>query len=137
MDKSTILRKLSSIKYDLKRLISEDVDTWEDVKISEMVENLLDDIDTAEGNIRYLCKPTREARLYKQNNGRFAVDDETEFSCGCPLEMYLYDEWEECNVWCSGRVESMHVEGEQTYYFLNRDGKDKILEDGDLVRVRV
>ena len=43
----------------------------------------------------------------------------------------------ECNIWFECRVEARYEVSEAIYYFLNSDGPNKDLEDGNLVRVRI
>lgn len=136
MDKRAILTKLNYMKMDLEKL-SEDTSTWEDRKVKSIVEVLIEQIEDVECNTRYYCKESKTGRLYKQNDGRYAIDQENYFTCGSALEMLLYDSWEEKEVWCAGRVESKYTDNGQVYYFLNKDGDNKDLEEGDLVRVRI
>ncbi|MGV8167504.1 MAG: DUF5348 domain-containing protein [Alkaliphilus sp.] len=56
-------------------------------------------------------------------------------SCGCSVELYLYDQIEEYFKWMRGRVESSREMG--GYYFMSDETKDITLEDGMKARIRV
>lgn len=139
MKKFEIESKIRNLKTYIKETIyyaNLDELTWEEKKIIDYLSNLEDKLCDAEHYIKYYSKETKKGNLYQQADGRYAIDEYTYFTSGSPIEMYLYDPYEEKNIWCEGRVESRYTDNGSVYYFLNSDGENKDLEEGDLVRVR-
>ena len=136
MDKRAILTKLNYMRMDLEKLVEEDPATWEDKKVQSRVGWLVEKIEDIEHDIKYYSKKSKQGKIYKQSDGRFAIDEDNYFTCGYPLEMFVYDSFECEKVWCEGRIEGRFENRESIYYFLNKDGDNKDLEEGDLVRIR-
>ncbi len=140
MNIKEIERKVLDLKSYLERVLDcaeYDSLSWEDKKILECFHRLDDELYTIGNSIQYYRKKSIEGRLHQREDGRFAIDEYNYFTSGSPMEMYLYDDYEEENIWCKGRVEYMHESNREYYYFLNEDGKNKELEEGDLVRIRL
>lgn len=133
MNKYEIESKIRNLRLYLEGIVNnEKAETWEDEKIKNSIDSLADRLYDYEQTMKYYSKKPQESRLTLNSSGRYEVND-IELTCGHGLEMYLYDSYEECEIWCEGRVEADNGE----YYFLNLDGANKELEEGDLVRVRV
>ncbi len=133
MNKYEIESKIRNLRLYLEGILNnEKAETWEDEKIRNSIDSLADRLYDYEQKMKYYSKKPQESRLTLNSSGRYEVND-IELTCGHGLEMYLYDAYEECEIWCEGRVEADNGE----YYFLNLDGANKELEVGDLVRVRV
>lgn len=137
MNKYEIESKIRNLRLYLEGIVNnEKAETWEDEKIKNSIDSLADRLYDYEQTMKYYSKKPQESRLTLNSSGRYEVND-IELTCGNGLEMYLYDSYEECNMWFEGRVEARHDGSEAIYYFLNYDGLNKDLEDGDLVRVRI
>lgn len=133
MNKYEIESKIRNLRLYLEGIVNnEKAETWEDEKIKSSIDSLADRLYDYEQTMKYYSKKPQESRLTLNSSGRYEVND-IELTCGHGLEMYLYDSYEECEIWCEGRVEADNGE----YYFLNLDGANKELEEGDLVRVRI
>ncbi|MDY3001917.1 DUF5348 domain-containing protein [Romboutsia timonensis] len=133
MNKYEIESKIRNLRLYLEGIVNnEKAETWEDEKIKNSIDSLADRLYDYEQTMKYYSKKPQESRLTLNSSGRYEVND-IELTCGHGLEMYLYDSYEECEIWCEGRVEADNGE----YYFLNLDGANKELEEGDLVRVRI
>lgn len=144
--KNNALSKIKNFRSELEMFLSKYNDfkhieeesenlSFEEKKIFSKLCWLNEKLEDLEEDIKYYSKPTIEGKLYLNENNRFAIDEKC-FHCGSPIEMYLYDIFEDSFVWCSGRVEGRNENGENIYYFLNNDGESKDLEEGDLVRIR-
>lgn len=137
MNKYDIENKIRNLRLYLEGILSNDkAETWEDEKIRNSIDVLADKLYDYEHTMKYYSKKPQKGNLRLNSNGRYEVNN-IELTSGHGLEMYLYDSYEECNIWCEGRVESRHTENGAVYYFLNSDGSNKDLEEGDLVRVRL
>ena len=133
MNKYEIESKIRNLRLYLEGIVNnEKAETWEDEKIKNSIDSLADRLYDYEQTMKYYSKKPQESRLTLNSSGRYEVND-IELTCGHGLEMYLYASYEECEIWCEGRVEADNGE----YYFLNLDGANKELEEGDLVRVRI
>lgn len=133
MNRYEIESKIRNLRLYLENIANnEKAETWEDEKIKNSIDSLADKLYDYEQTMKYYSKKPQEGRLTLNSRGRYEIND-IELTCGHGLEMYLYDSYEECEIWCEGRVEADNGK----YYFLNLDGSNKDLEEGDLVRVRV
>ena len=133
MNRYEIESKIRNLRLYLENIVNnEKAETWEDEKIKNSIDSLADKLYDYEQTMKYYGKKPQEGRLTLNSRGRYEIND-IELTCGHGLEMYLYDSYEECEIWCEGRVEADNGK----YYFLNLDGLNKDLEEGDLVRVRV
>ena len=133
MNRYEIESKIRNLRLYLENIVNnEKAETWEDEKIKNSIDSLADKLYDYEQTMKYYGKKPQEGRLTLNSRGRYEIND-IELTCGHGLEMYLYDSYEECEIWCEGRVEADNGK----YYFLNLDGSNKDLEEGDLVRVRV
>ncbi len=147
MKKNKALSKIQRFRSELGMFLSEyndfrDIEeesenlSFEEKKIFSKLCWLNEKLEDLEGDIKYYSKKSTQGKLYKQDDGRYAINDSNYFTCGSPIEMFLYDSWQDEKVWCEGRVEGRFENGESIYYFLNKDGDNKDLEEGDLVRIR-
>ena len=137
MNKYEIESKIRNLRLYLENILNNNkVESWEDEKIRNSIDMLADKLYDYEHTMKYYSKKPQKGNLRLNSNGRFEVND-IELTSGHGLEMYLYNSYEECNIWYEGRVESRHTENGAVYYFLNTDGPNKDLEEGDLVRVRL
>lgn len=137
MNKYEIESKIRNLRLYLENILNNNkAESWEDEKIRNSIDMLADKLYDYEHTMKYYSKKPQKGNLRLNSNGRFEVND-IELTSGHGLEMYLYNSYEECNIWYEGRVESRHTENGAVYYFLNTDGPNKDLEEGDLVRVRL
>ena len=137
MNKYEIESKIRNLRLYLENILNNNkVESWEDEKIRNSIDMLADKLYDYEHTMKYYSKKPQKGNLRLNSNGRFEVND-IELTSGHGLEMYLYNSYEECNIWYEGRVESRHTENGAVYYFLNTDGPNKDLEEGDLVMVRL
>ncbi len=137
MSKYEIECKIREFRKYLEGILNNsEAETWEDEKVRISIDRLADKLHDYEYTIKYYRKEPKKGNLRLNSRGRYEVND-IELTCGSGLEMYLYDTYEECNMWFEGRVEARHDGSEAIYYFLNYDGLNKDLEAGDLVRVRI
>lgn len=86
--------------------------------------SLGDEIYYLKDKISYLNRPRLEGTLYLAVNGRYRLDvNDHEFTCGSPIEIYDYDDFDEEYRWLFGRVE--YADDMGGYYFTG-DGKHRL-----------
>lgn len=138
MKKYEIESKIRSLRTYLQSIVENagSERTWEEKKILSCIDDLKEKLYDAEHDMKYYSKEPKVGKLHLQSDGRYALEDTT-FTSGHGMEMFLYDPYEKEEVWFTGRVECKHTENGPVYYFLNSDGPNKDLEIGDMVRVRL
>ncbi len=91
-----------------------------------VMKNLTGVLDT----IEYLSKPIVEVgTLHMNSRGRYETEEETELSCGFPLEALIYDDFDGSRYWAKTRIEH---DGERYYLY----DYEKYSLDGLKVRIR-
>lgn len=141
--------KISKFKSEIKALIrnyeyNQDL-TWEEKRILSKLGYLEEKLDDIQYDIEYYCKDVLKGKLYLNGSERFAIynpdnfGNETYFTCGSAIELYMHDIYEDEYMWHSGRVEAYYNDkkGRNVYCFINSTGENKDLEEGDLVRIRI
>lgn len=124
------LTAIKSAAADISKAIRAGDKTWEGEYVRDMLQGILDDMETTAARIEYLNKPVKEGNLYRNERGHYVVvyhgtaGDGPELTCGNSLEAYYDDEWH------MGRVEHNGTD----YYFYG-PGKP-LLAVIDKVRVR-
>jgi len=87
----------------------------------------LEDIHSILENLQ---KPVvAEGNLYRNENGRFELDDYTEFTSGSSIEFLTWDDWDEAEKWIAARIE--HTDGDYYLY-----GHKEVQLEGLRVRKR-
>lgn len=137
------LSKLEIAKSDIESLWNEgqksNNKSFEDKQANRILENIIEEIDTSAYKLKRFTMPVIEGTLREADNGKFELYDDngkyvTYFSCGSPIECYLYDDYEESNVWYPGRVEHKSENGVKGYYFVGPD--NPYLYNGMKARIR-
>lgn len=122
------LDKLNSARIEIENLISStNKNSFEDMQISRLLQNLLDLMKSTILDIEYFNQQCVAGILTELPNGRFELNDH-ELTCGSPLEIYST----EFNEWIVGRIEYRNK-----YYFCNNDLDHLILYSGMQARIRV
>jgi len=68
------LAALQSASADISKAIhATDKTTWEGEYVRDILQGLLDDMETVAARIEYLGKPSMEGTLYKNTRGRYVV----------------------------------------------------------------
>ncbi len=143
-DMNTIYAKTVAMSRDIKQLVRfsgyNESDGMNDVEInrndpeqkflrdemSRVMGNLTDVLNTLE----YLSKPIEEVgTLHMNSRGRYETAEETELTCGFPLEALIYDDYYDCRYWARTSIEH---DGERYYLY----GYREISLDGLKVRIR-
>ncbi len=143
-DIDTIYAKTVAMSRDIKQLVRfsgyNENDGLNGVKIDwndpeqkflrdemwSVMRNLTDVLDT----IAYLSKPFEEvSTLHMNSRGRYETEDETELTCGFPLEALIYDDFYGSRYWVTTRIEH---DGMRYYLY----GYEKNSLDGLKVRIR-
>lgn len=103
---------------------------FEDSKALKALEEVIEEMEGFIREIKHFLKPAKEGYLNINLRDRFELNN-TELTCGYPIEMYnsKYDEWE------NGRIE--HDSKYNGYYFYNYDGGNRKLSSGAKARIRV
>jgi hypothetical protein len=121
---------IESVKSNLERTLKDaSTKTLEDRKAYNIIDNLIQELDSTIWTIKHYSKRTIEGHIYENSRGRFELKD-NEFTCGCPIEIYDEEEKE----WYTGRVEHTTEKG---YYFYCSDMGNPSLNEGMRVRIRV
>lgn len=72
----------------------------------DILRGLQNSLQDALWDIQYLQQPiAAEGHLYKNSSGRYAINDDHYFTSGSPIEIYVYDEWEDRRIWKKTRIE--------------------------------
>ncbi len=143
-DISTIYAKTVAMRRDIKQLVRfsgyDESDGLNGVEIDRddpeqkflrdemqrVMKSLTDVLDTLE----YLSKPFEEvSTLHMNSRGRYETEDETELTCGFPLDALIYDDFNDSCYWARTRIEH---DGERYYLY----GYKGIPLDGLEVRIR-
>jgi len=133
--------KLSFAKSDIEKLFEEAQKakerSFEDRAAYNIIENIIERLDTAIDRLKRYSLPTIEGRLIEdRDRSKFElVRDNGKglgwfFSCGDYLE--VFDDGE----WYSGRVEHTTKNDYTGYYFYNSDLEHPFLYEGMRVRIR-
>ena len=123
-----VLDKLAFVLSDIDKLINETTPkTFEDKKVSILLDNIIDEIKYTIARIEYFKKEPITGFLQEKGNGRFEIAG-YELTCGNALEVYS----EEYSKWFFGRVEY-----NDKYYFHCMDLDNPSLYSGIQVRVRI
>jgi hypothetical protein len=120
---------VGDIEYQLKQTVKALQDMEDGTSRSELNDNELmqyyafwrikNKLEDALAEIEYLKKPVvAEGTLYKNEQGRYEIDHLHYFTSGSPIEIYIYDDFEERYYWYKSRVE--HKDGD--YYVVGYDG---------------
>jgi hypothetical protein len=122
------LDKLNAVRIEIEKLISStNKNSFEDMQISTLLQNLLEEIKSTVHDIEYFDQPCVTGILAELPNGRFDISG-YELTCGCPLEIYSTKLGE----WILGRVEYMNK-----YYFCCNDLDELTLYSGMQARIRM
>ena len=98
--------------------VEADKDNPEQLLLLEEYKRVIGKLDEVNRALDYLKRPiTIEGELLLQNNGRYTIGD-TELTSGKPLEVLIYDEYEELYRWLASRIES----NSKGYYIVGYDG---------------
>jgi len=141
------LDKLTFAKADVERLWEEGQEqvrnegkTFEDRQAYYILENIIENLDTAIYELKRYTLPVIEGKLLEDKElGKFELIREDNgkglgwlFSCGDYLEVYD----QEYKDWYPGRVEHMTRNGTTGYYFYCNTLKHPFLYTGMKVRIR-
>lgn len=135
-----ILDKVIFAKDDIDKLWqTAENKTFEDKEACHMVENLIDQLDTALYKLKRLSWPAIEGKLQEDpEREKFElIRSDTgkgigwQFSCGSYIEVMDDD-----GQWYPGRVEHTTKNGCTGYYFCNADMDSPFLYTGMKVRIR-
>ncbi|WP_313559383.1 DUF5348 domain-containing protein [Ruminiclostridium cellobioparum] len=122
------LDKLTSVQIEIEKLIiSTNKTSFEDMQISRLLQNILDEIRSTILDIEYFDRQCVIGILTELPNGRFELNGH-ELTCGSPLEIYST----ELSEWIVGRIEYRNK-----YYFCANDLDHLILYSGIQARIRV
>jgi len=138
-----IIDKLSFAKSDIEDLFEKGQSGekgFENRQAYYIVENILEELDTAFYKLKRFSSPAIEGRLQEDTGlERFELIRKDNgkslgwfFSCGDYLEVYDPESEE----WYTGRVEHTTRDGQKGYYFYNRDLDNPFLCTGMVCRVR-
>lgn len=122
------LDKLNTTRIEVEKLISAtNKNSFEDIQISKLFQNLLTEIKSTILDIEYFDQQCITGILTELPNGRFDFNG-YELTCGSPLEIYS----SELSEWILGRVEYR-----DKYYFYCNDLDYVTLYSGMHARIRV
>lgn len=117
--KITELKKdLDRLHSDIKRILKSsgyadyaelevdyDRSNPDDVMLRRELSNCLDNLDEVSSTLEYLNRPVKvDGILRKNSNGRYEIGDR-ELSSGSPVEVLIYDRYDERWEWVSSRLE--------------------------------
>lgn len=89
-----------------------DTDDAEQLFIADELEKILYSLDAAYSGLEYLKSPVKaQGRLYKKDNGRYNIED-IELTSGSRIEVLLYDDWREQQLW---KLTAVEHNGEDYY----------------------
>lgn len=127
------LDKLRVASCEMQRLVNNaPTEVFEDNMVCILMENIIDEMNTAASRMEVLTLPVVEGLLSEMSNGKFELirgpkDPSIYLSCGSYLEVYSYDDHE----WYAGRVEH-----NGHYYFKCFDMGNPRLSEGMRARIR-
>lgn len=103
------VKALEDMEEGTSRAALNDDDLMEYYAFYRIKNNLEDALE----EIEYLKKPvSAEGTLYKNEQGRYEISPAHYFTSGSPIEIYIYDDFENRHYWHKSRVE--HKDGD--YY---------------------
>lgn len=117
---SQIKRILKSSGYADYAELSVDYDRSnpDEVMLRRELSSCIDKLDEVSAVLEYLNRPVRvEGILRKNRNGRYEIGDR-ELSSGSPVEVLIYDRYDERWEWLSSRIEH---NGKDYYLVGSRD----------------
>ena len=143
MDDSEIIQECKKIVENnfqkIKKLVKqlEDVEdktspanlSADEIMYYNYLRNIQDKLLEIAHQIKYYQQPIKETgRLSKNKNGRYELPSGNYFTTGDPIEVKIYDDFEEKEKWIKSRVEH-----NEDYYVV---GLENISMDNMLARVR-
>ena len=114
-------KEISNLAEKLENSLEQlpgEFESMEEREIRYSLESLVNKLQNAKFKMEHFSLSTEEGFLRENENGRFELND-TVFTCGHPIEVYLEKNLEADieEGWYPGRVEGRFVDGINQYYF--------------------
>ena len=101
-----IKKVLNDIDSDSSNIDLEDGTDPNEVFLRDNCRSIVDRLSEIAYELSYLSKPIlEEGRLIKNDNGRYEISGRYEFVSGSPIEVLVWDDFDECDRWVLTRVE--------------------------------
>lgn len=119
-DLELVVERLKALKNDISSVISfSKYDEYDDLSgldinyddpnqlfLQSELRSILESLSDAKYEIGYLTKPVKcQGTLYKNRIGKYEIDEDHCFSCGAPIEAYIFDDFEERYMWVASVIE--------------------------------
>lgn len=97
---------LNNIDFDSSNIVLEDGTDPNEIFLRDNCRSMVTRLTDITNELRYLNKPIlEEGRLVKNDNGRYEISGRYEFVSGSPIEVLVWDDFDECEKWVLTRVE--------------------------------
>lgn len=101
-----IQKVLAHIDFDSSNINLEDRMDPNEVFLRDNCSSIVARLSDIANELRYLNRPIlEEGRLNKNTNGRYEISGRYEFVSGSPIEVLIWDDFDECEKWVLTRVE--------------------------------